>query len=272
MQKTTWLATLGMIFVLGVSRTEAQIINWTDRGFVNVNYGGQKQSLDFDTTKTFLLYRETATLKARYGIDSGGLFDISGGARVWRNVGVGIGFSRFQDPDDITVEATVPHPVFFDRPRRLAAATTDVQHSQSAVHIFGLWMYPVSDKIDVAFFGGPTIFNVRQDLVTDVQLAPEQPPFTATITSVGQTEAKKSGVGVNVGVDVTYMLTQRLGAGWAALDWIGLGSGASLGAGAFLRYSGGSVDLDAEGVKVSLDVGGFQVGAGLRVRFQRLFP
>jgi hypothetical protein len=45
-----------------------------------------------------------------------------------------------------------------------------------------------------------------------------------------------------------------------------------LGGGVFLRYSGGSVDLDAEGVKVSLDVGGFQVGAGLRVRFQRLFP
>jgi hypothetical protein len=260
MHKTTWLVTLSMLLVLGVSRAEAQIINWTDRAFVNVNYGGQKQSLDFDTTKTFPLYRETATLKARYGIDSGGLFDISGGIRVgptggiWHNVGVGIGFSRFQDPDDITVEGTFPHPVFFDRPRSVAASTTDVQHSQSAVHIFGLWMYPVSDKIDVAFFGGPTIFSARQDLVTDVQLAPEQPPFTATITSVVQTEAKKSGVGVNVGADLTYMVTPLLGGG------------------VFLRYSGGSVDLDAEGVKVSLDVGGFQVGAGLRVRFQRLFP
>jgi hypothetical protein len=250
MPKTTWLVALGMLLVLGVSRTEAQIINWTDRGFVNVNYGGQKRSFDFDTTRTFTLYREPATLKARYGIDSGGLFDISGGARVWRNVGVGIGFSRFQDPDDITVEGTFPHPVFFDRPRSLAKSATDVQHSQAAVHIFGLWMYPLSDTIDVAFFGGPTIFKVRQDLVTDAQIAqPEQPPFTGTITSVVQTEAKKTGAGVNVGADLSYMVTPRLGGG------------------IFLRYAGGSVDLEAPGVSVDMKVGGFQAGIGLRVRF-----
>ena len=249
MPKTTWLVTFAVLLVLGVSRAEAQIINWTDRGFVNVSYGGQAQSRDFATSRTFPLYRETATLKAGYETGKGGLFDISGGARVWRNLAVGIGFSRFHDTDDMTVEATLPHPLFFDRPRSVTAPVAGVGHSQSAVHIFGLWMLPVSGKMEVAFFGGPTIFNVRQDLVTDVQLAPESPPFTGGITSVAQTEAKKTGVGVNVGADWSYMVTPRFGGG------------------IFLRYAGASVDLEAPGLSIDLKVGGFQGGAGLRVRF-----
>jgi len=52
--------------------------------------------------------------------------------------------------------------------------------------------------------------------------------------------------GVNVGVDGTYLFTPRVGAG------------------IFLRYAGGSVDLpSAPGLKV----GGFQAGIGARIRF-----
>jgi hypothetical protein len=48
-------------------------------------------------------------------------------------------------------------------------------------------------------------------------------------------------------VDVTYLVTPRYGAG------------------VLLRYTRGSVDI--EGANDSLTVGGFQIGAGLRVRF-----
>ena len=82
MQKTTWLVALGMLLVLGVPRADAQIINWTDRGFVNVNGGYQTQSHDFDTTTTFSLYRETATFKAGHEVGSSALLDVRGGARV----------------------------------------------------------------------------------------------------------------------------------------------------------------------------------------------
>jgi len=252
---------LGMLLVLGVSRTDAQIINWTDRGFVNVNGGYQTQSRDFETTQTFRLYNETATVKAGYEIGAGALFDISGGVRVgpnggiWRNVGVGIGYSRFKNTDDLTVEATLPHPVFFDRPRTVTTTANDLEHTESAVHIFGLWMLPLSDKMDVAVFLGPTIFSIKQDLVTGVQIAqPEQSPFTGAITGIVQAKAKKTGVGVNVGADWSYMVTPQFGGG------------------VFLRYAGGSVKLEAEDLSVDLNVGGFQFGAGLRVRFQKLFP
>lgn len=249
MQKT-WLVALGMLLVLGVPRADAQVINWNDRGFANVNGGYQTQSHDFDSTTTFSLYDETATLNARHEVRSGALLDVSGGVRVWRNVGIGVGYSRFQNTDDVTVEATLPHPLFYDRPRSVTAEVNDLKHTESAVHIFGLWMLPVSRKMDVAFFLGPTIFSVKQGLATGVQIAqPEPAPYVGTITGVVKAEAKETGVGVNVGADWTYMVTPELGGG------------------VFLRYAGGSVKLETQGRSVDMKVGGFQLGAGLRVRF-----
>ena len=54
-------------------------------------------------------------------------------------------------------------------------------------------------------------------------------------------------MGVHFGVDLTYMVTPRFGVGGIA------------------RYSWGSADL--AGAEDSVTVGGFQIGAGLRVRF-----
>jgi hypothetical protein len=63
-------------------------------------------------------------------------------------------------------------------------------------------------------------------------------------------EASDSPVGINVGADVTYMVTKTFGAG------------------VLLRYAGGSADLATpSGASLSLDAGGFQFGAGVRVRF-----
>jgi hypothetical protein len=60
-------------------------------------------------------------------------------------------------------------------------------------------------------------------------------------------DAKKTTVGINLGVDVTYLVTKRFGVGGLA------------------RYTWGSADL--AGAADKLTVGGFQIGGGLRVRF-----
>jgi hypothetical protein len=251
MHKTTWLAALSMILVLGVSRVDAQIINWTDRAFANVNGGYQTGSHDFETTKTFALYGETATVKTGHEIGNGGLLDISGGVRIWSNVGAGIGYSRFQDSNDITIQASLPHPLFFDQPRSVSVPAPGLEHSESVVHLFGLWVLPVGAKVDVAFFGGPSIFSVKQDLVTDIQvLRPETAPFPGTVTGIARDTAKKTTAGVNLGADFSYMVTPQLGGG------------------VFVRYSSASAELSAGGLTVKTDVGGFQIGGGLRVRIR----
>jgi hypothetical protein len=253
MRKTMWLAVVvvGMITIAGVSGARAQIIEWEDRAFVNVSVGAQTQSHQFESSLTFPLYDETGVVNASYDNGGGFLFDIGGGVRIRRNIGAGVSFSRFSNTSDVPVDATIPHPIFFDQPRQVTTAAAGLKHSEVGINIFGLWMIPLSEKTDLAVFGGPSIFMVKQDLVSGVSIPqPEAPPFTPVVTPQ-VSEGKGNAIGFNVGVDWTYMVTPQFGAG------------------AFARFNGGpTADVSTGDQAVDVRVGGFQIGGGIRIRFK----
>ena len=103
---------------------------------------------------------------------------------------------------------------------------------------------PVTDKIDVGFAFGPTIFMVGQDVATAIAVTEPGP----TLASTTITREDHTTVGINLGVDINYFFRPNIGAGVVA------------------RYTYGSVDLDSVGE--SLTVRGFQLGFGLRYRFK----
>lgn len=224
---------------------EAQM-TWTDQGFVNVNVGVQGGSRSLDTSTEFTIYDETGSLTTTQDVGGGAFFDVSGGYKVWRNLAVGVGFSRVSSEADVTVQASVPDPVVFDRPRSASASVSGAQYSEVAVHLSGTWMMPVTDKVDVGFAFGPTIFLVSQDLPSALTAGDIGEPGP-TIRQVSLTSVDNTTVGVHFGLDATYLVTPRIGAG------------------VLIRYSVGSADLD--GATDSLTVGGFQIGGGVRVRF-----
>ena len=91
---------------------------------------------------------------------------------------------------------------------------------------------------------------VDQDLVKGLTVAEQGSPTTGVVlTGIEKEKVSDTTVGFNIGADGTYMFTPRLGAG------------------AFLRYTGGSAELKGSAGTVKLDVGGVQIGAGLRLRF-----
>jgi hypothetical protein len=252
MQKTMWLAVAGMITMAGVSESQAQVVEWEDMAFANVSFGAQTQSHQFESSLTFPLYDETGVVDTSYDNGGGFLFDVSGGVRVRGNLGVGVGYTRFSNTSDAPVQATIPHPVFFDQPRSVSTAATGLEHTESAINIFALWMIPLSEKTDIAVFGGPSIFMVKQDLVSGVSIPlPEAPPFTPVVTPQ-LSKGDGNAIGFNVGVDWTYMLTPQVGAG------------------GFARFSGGpTADVSAGDQAVDVRVGGFQIGVGVRIRFKQ---
>jgi hypothetical protein len=233
---------LGVIaLVLAAAPAYAQM-QWQDRGFANINVLAQPQSRDVTVSSTFTLYDEAATVTGPRKIGGGAVFDLSGGYRVWRNLAVGIGYSHFSDSSDVTVTARIPDPLVFDQPVQQDLNAGSLDHSENAVHFSAVWFWPVTDKIDVAISAGPSVFNVSDQGVTGVTVQPN----TSIATGVTTDKASETGIGVNAGVDVTYLVTRKIGAGL------------------LLRYAGSSVDLPTVD---SLSVGGFQIGAGLRYRF-----
>jgi hypothetical protein len=218
-------------------------MQWTDKGFVNFTLGAQAPSKELATNTTFDLYNEPGTLSTTQDVAGGFFFDISAGYKVWRNLAVGIGFSRVGSEADLVVEAQVPDPDFFESPRLVSANVSGAKHSQPALHLTGTWMMPVTDKVDLGFQFGPSIFFVSQDLPTGVSVTEPGP----TLNSITVSSVDSTSVGFHFGVDMTYLVTPRIGAGVLA------------------RFSWGSADL--ENTDESLTLGGFQIGGGVRVRF-----
>jgi hypothetical protein len=219
-----------------------------EQGYVHLNVGVQASSEDLAQNGAVPLYDEQATFTALSEVEGGPFLDIGGGWRVWSQMYVGLSYTRLGDDGAAAITGRVPHPLFFDRFRDVGGTAPNLSHTEQAVHLQAVWRQPVTTAFDVAVSLGPTFFSVKQDLVSGLALA-EGPGDNVSISGVPITEVSESTVGFNLGVDGTYMFTRRLGGG------------------AFIRYTGGSVDLEAPGATVSLDVGGFQVGGGIRFRF-----
>jgi outer membrane protein with beta-barrel domain len=243
MKRTSFMLAAGVTCLLGLAPSAHAQMAWTDKGFVNVSVGAQAPSRSLATNQTPEIYGEASSFASTQDVGGGAFFDISGGYKVWRNLVAGIGITHVGSTTDLTVDARIPDPLLFDAPRSVTTTVNDVHHSQTAINLTGTWMMPVTDKVDVGYQFGPTIFLVSQDL-PGVPTVSEPGP---TITSLPLEKSDKTTVGLHFGIDVTYLVTPRFGVG------------------GLVRYTWGSVDLD--GADDSLTVGGFQIGVGARLRF-----
>jgi len=235
---------LCLVLCAAVAPSAHAQMTWTDKAFVNITGGAQAGSHTVATSATFDLYDEQGTLSSSQKVGSGGLFDLSGGYKVRKNLAAGIGYSWSGSKADASITALVPHPIFTDQPRNVSGSVADLKHTENTIHLFAAWMVPVTDKIDVGISAGPSIFIVSQDLPTALTVTEPGP----TVNQITTDKSSKTTVGINIGFDVAYMLNKRWGVGGLA------------------RYTWGSVDLKNASDK--LTVGGFQIGAGLRLRLQ----
>ena len=233
------------VSVCSASPAAAQQDKWAYKGFLSVNAGGQPGSHTVETTSTFDIYGEQAAVSTAHRINGGALIDFSAGYLVWDNLTLGAAFTTINDKGDVPMAATIPDPVFRNQPRTINQTATGLAHRENALHLFGQWMTPITSKIDAGFSFGPSIYFVSHETpgpFTAASVSESGPSLAPDVTKV-----KKTTAGFNIGVDVTYMLTQRLGAGVMA------------------RYTRASVEL--EGATDKLTVGGPQLGIGVRYRF-----
>lgn len=245
-----WTLMVVTLVGIGARGASAQTMHpWTDRGFVNVNGGFQTQARTATAEGSQPLYDEDATFEASIGVGNAPLIDVAGGWRLWRNLAVGIGVSRYSDTSGTTLVASIPDPLFFDTPHQASVPVSGLRHTEVATHVSAIWVMPFTDTIDVAISFGPSVYAVSKDVVTGISVA----PGTTSLTDVSTGTVSETGVGGHVALDVHYILLEDLG------------PFRTVGAGLFLRYGTASIDVD--GIDGSLDVGGLNYGLGVRLRF-----
>lgn len=213
------------------------------RAVISINGGYQSASDTFTEEKTFSLYQETARFTSHYEVQSAPTIDAGGAVRLWKNLGVGVAFTSFKDDRDITIDGTLPHPFFFNKPRAISG-TTPGTREETAVHLDAVYFAPVSRKFEVLLFGGASFFSAKQTVVTAINYAEAFPYDTVSFTSATVSQEKESKVGFNVGADVGFYFSKYIGVG------------------GIVRFSRASVPFSLG----DRDVGGAEVGGGVRIR------
>jgi len=236
------LCTVGLAWVvvgMCARQTAAQPATGIEAtAFVNIGIGIQPHTRTVTATDSFPLFDETATITSVQEIRNGALFEVGGGYHVSPRFAVGAGFSTFGRAGTGTITASIPDPIFFDRPAIDAANVSDLEHKERSLHLQAIYVAPVSPKVHVAVSAGPSFIFVSQDF------------GTATVGSQGFAPTHKTETGTafgfNVGAQITYLFRPQYGLGF------------------FVGYDGGSLDLPSS---AGMHVGGFRTGLAFQTRF-----
>ena len=223
----------------------------TDRIYISINGAFQTGAEDFGETVSFLENAENGTFSTDYDVKSGPALNISAGATIWRNIGVGVGVTRFSKSTPISLSASVPHPFFFNRAATMSGEVGGLKREELAVHVQARATFTPTPKIQAVVFGGPSFFSVKQGIVNDFEITETYPYDTATFSQGVTTTVDESKVGFNVGADVGYFFTRQVGVGGS------------------IQWAATTIDAPASGGTGTFEIkaGGLQAGGGLRLRF-----
>jgi opacity protein-like surface antigen len=232
-------------------RAAAQPQPFDGKLLVNVNVGIQVGDNDLSRQSNFDLYDEMATVDINQTINNGGFFEFGATYKLQSNYGFGLAYGILSNSGTGTISGSLPHPQFFDQPRSFSVDATDLKHTEHSVHFQAVYFMPFTEKVDFAFSGGPSIFRMTQGLLRSVAFSEVPPAFTSvTIDAVDVVELSDSGWGFNLGADMTYAVTPRIGVG------------------ALVRYTRGTVEFNlSESQTADVRAGGFQIGGGVRLKF-----
>ncbi len=241
---------LSFALALSVAASATAQTPWSERVHISLNGAFQATTNDFSDRFEFERYLETGSTDVDYPVQGGFIFDAGAGYRFWKNLAGGVSVSYFTRDDVASTTTSVPHPFFFNQPREVTGDATGVKRSETAVHVQAMYLIKSGRRLRLVLSGGPSFFNVEQDLVTEVTVTETFPYDTAAFGAAQKSRKKGSAVAFNVGADVMWMLNRTLGVG------------------GLVRFSRASVDLDATANRtISVDAGGVYAGGGIRLLF-----
>ena len=249
-----WVApvVLGFSSVWIASPAQAQTTTEPVRARVSINAGLQSGlSTAFDGSTSRPLNLETAVIDTTYRVNPGISLDGGVSFTMRNHFGVGIAISSLSRETETTLNATLPHPVFFQTPRTINGTPSGLMRHELGAHVQAVYVIGPIGRLDIAVGGGPSFFRVTHDFVSDVSFTEAYPYDSASFRAAKSVRITRYKTGFSVGADV------------------GLRMGKSVGFGGLVRFSRASIEfpLPNGDHAVTADAGGLQAGGGLRLYF-----
>ena len=207
-------------------------------------------SSGWSATSSYAEFAEAARIDAAYEPGPGVALEASLAMRITRRLRLATAFDWTRRNGEATIDAQLPHPFFFDRPRRIEASASGLERTERASHLDLEWL-AVEGRVELAVFAGATALRAEADLVERVDYAHEYPYDEVSFRSVATRRVSSDlAFGWNAGASLEWRFSRRLGLALQA------------------RYVDARPELTAPGGEtVRIDAGGLQTVAALRVRF-----
>ncbi len=216
---------------------------------LSIGAGAQVASDSMSDRFEFERNVETASADVKYPSKPGVLVDGGLGFRFWKNLGAGVAVSYVSRNGAADVDARIPHPFVFQRPRTVSGKQGSVSGTETAVHAQLQYTMAATPRVEIVLSAGPSWFNVSQELVNEVQYSETYPYDEATFLGASTKRASASAAGANAGIDIRWMFSR------------------SVGIGGLVRFTRAKISLDVDDRHVSMNAGGIQTGVGIRVGF-----
>lgn len=237
---------LALVVLLGATALHAG-----ERVRVVLNGALSPTTRSFSETRTFTEFLETATVRAEYETGSTFAPDVGAQAQVFRRLGVFVAFTSARRDEGGRFSASLPHPLYLDRPRSLEGDLSGYAYEERAFHL-DLAYGAARGHLDYALFAGVSLFSVEVDLVDSVRYDHAYPYDSVTLREAPPRAVKDSPTGFNVGGRLDYRF----------------GKAGHFGLGVQVRFTAATARLEAPaGNSLDVDAGGFHAGAGARVYF-----
>jgi hypothetical protein len=237
--------------LLALSPALALSAHAEDRIRLIVNGGWTSKSSNLSESRPYTEFAETGSLGADYSLKSGFTFDGGVQVQIVRNLGVYAAFSSASADETGQFKASLPHPLYLNRPRSLEGELSGLSSKENVFHL-DLSIGRGQGHWDYAVFAGASLFSVETSVLDTLRYAQSYPYDTVTLTSAAGKTVKDSPIGFNAGGRLDYRF----------------GAAKKVGFGAQVRFSSATAKLPtADGKTLSLDAGGFSGGLGLRLYF-----
>ena len=220
------------------------------RGYVMFGGGYQATQNDFSNGAVKRINAEDGRYDTSYTVSGGPSIDGAAGVTLWRRLGLRGSISSFSTATDASVQASVPHPFFFSKPRSVSGSATAMKREELALslHVGGLFL--LGSRAMVTVFAGPTWFKVQQGMVTDFTYTDSYPYDTAAFGKAVTSNSSGSAIGIGGGAGLGYFFTKAIGLAVSA------------------QFAQGDVSLPgAGGTTQAVKAGGVKAGFGVVIRY-----
>jgi len=239
---------IAIFFILAPFAMSQENAQKNKKIFIRFNYNMGFSEADKSISWSEEMYYENALYDINYKLERGNSFDVGVGYKFTDSIGVELGIDVCTRNISSDYSASIPHPLQFNSPRN-DQKTGSYKLTENVAYLNLIYSVAFS-KFSVDIFGGPAYFLSSTELINEINFSHSYPYESISIDASNE-KLEKNSFGFNAGSSLNFYLAKSFGIFIKA------------------QYFSGSADFDPSSdiPELTLPLGGFKAGAGLKILF-----